>query len=148
MSEPKAKTPTPVERVAELETLLSKSTTDLMLAQQAVTDLTAKFQKSEGDLTARTNELLADRREHSETKLKLQTAEANFGTEKAAHDKLKGEFEARVQTEAAKIAAANGHAAATAAVAAKSGAVVDAPDKSKMTANELIAGDIKAANTR
>lgn len=148
MADSKTKTPTPVERVAELELQLSTVNGDLVKARENVTDLTGKLQKSEGDLITRNSELLTERKEHSESKLKLQTAEADFNSEKTKYDALKADFDSKVQTEAAKLAAANGLKPAAAAPAAKPGSTEEAPDKSKMTANELIAGDIKAATTR
>ena len=143
-TESKPKAPTPVERVAELETQLAKANELLGTATQGLADSAAKFQKSETDLTARTDELLAERRAHSETKLAHQKAESDFTTEKAAHDALKADFQSKVQVEAAKIAANNGHAAAPAAPAASPGAVADAPDKTKMSASELLANGFKA----
>ncbi len=146
---PSSTKPTPMAEIEDLRTQLATVTGERDAARQSLADGTAKFQKSEADLTARTDELLAERRQHSETKLKLQTAESDLAAEKKAHEALKTAGEEKVQTEAAKIAAANGHPAPVAAApAAKPGETEQAPDKSKMSANELIAGDIAAATKR
>ena len=130
--------------IADLQNQLAKSNELLATALQGATDFTAKFQKSETDLTTRTDELVAERRQHSETKLKLQTAEGDLATEKAAHEKLKIGTEEKVQAEAAKIAAANGHPSpAAAAPAAAPGAVAEAVDKTKLSGIELLAMSLK-----
>lgn len=148
-TEPKVKTPTPVERIGELETQLTTAVSERDIARTSLAEIGPKFQKSETDLTTRTDELIGERRAHSETRLKLQKAESDYAEAKTAHDKLKSDFDSRVQVEAAKVAESNGFRKPIATAAAtKPGETTEAPDKSKMTATELIAGDIKAATTR
>lgn len=142
-TEPKVKVPTPVERVGELETQLATANSERDSARTSLAEIGPKLQKSEMDLTARIDELIVERRAHSETRLKLQKAESDYAEVKSAHDKLKADFDSKVQVEAAKIAAANGHPAALAAAATKPGEMAQAPDRMKMTGVELIAQSLK-----
>ena len=75
--------------------------------------------------TKATTDLTTEREAHAQPKAKLATAETNLTTEKAAHDKLKGEKDTKVQTEAARIAAANNHAPVVVPTAQKPGEVAD-----------------------
>jgi chromosome segregation ATPase len=148
-TEPKAKVPTPVERIGELENQLAASNSERDAACTSLAEIRPRFQKSETDLTARTDELIAERRAHSETRLKLQKAESDYAEVKTAHDKLKADVDGKVQVEAAKIAESNGFKKPVqTAPATKPGETAEAPDKSKLSANELIASDIKATITR
>ena len=143
-TEPKAKVPTPVERIGELETQLATAISERDTARTALGEMTPKFQKSEADLIARADDLLAERKLHAENRLKLQKAESDYAEAKAALDKRNTEFDAQVQTAAAKIAAENGFKKPIDTAAAKKpGETQEAPDRLKMSGVELIAQSLK-----
>jgi chromosome segregation ATPase len=134
---------TPIAEIEDLRTQLATANSDLGIARQSLSDITTRFQKSESDLTARTDELVTERRLHSEAKLKLQTAETDLAAEKSAHETLKTDTQANIDKKAAEIAAGNGHAAAPAAPAAAPGALAEEVDKTKLTGVELLAMSLK-----
>jgi chromosome segregation ATPase len=129
MSEPaKPATKTPVERVAELEASILTLTGERDTARTDLTAMTGKYNTAQAEVTTKTNELTEERRQHADTKAKLQTAEGNFNAEKAAHDTLKTDFNGKVNTEAARIAAANSHTPAPTAPAGNpQGKIEDKP---------------------
>src|ERR1043166_7161975 len=122
------KTPTPVQRIADLETQLQTVTAERDqhkgLAEKAGTDLKAEqtaHTATKDSLTKVTNELTTEKQSHADTKATLQKAQTDLTAKTGEYDTLKKDFDSRVQAEAARIAAENGHKPLPAAAAKKAG---------------------------